>query len=557
MEEPQNKPVRKFRLPAKFAPMGLVWNELTRDPQAKRVLLACTLAMVTTGLEPAFLTLSTTQIQTRLRIPESNAPMFVAVGYLILAVLTLIAGTTGDLFGRKRVMVAGLVGLTLANIFGALTLNTPPFVVTDVVGSITALVVIPMCIAIITLVYSPPVRPLAYGLLFGALGTAIIVGASVGAICDSLGIPSISFIPVVIVGILALRQVIRYIPENRAPKTFRRTSAVVNLILLAIVFVLVYLVIVGRTLLSSWLPVLVVVGAMIVFVLGVVWIRRRVGFFSGVEMFTGRDIGFAILAGVILFIAQGAFFYQFIAFFQNVQNMSSVVAGLAFIPYLVGLLIGSFLVARLALRFGARRIIVVGFVVMGVSLVWLSFIQVDTSYWFLLVPFTLTGFGFGIAVPARTQVVLAAPPPELAGSAAAVNTASGQSGYALGVVLSSILVTQLADTAFLKPLVQAGIAETTLNQIKATLPGIFNRTASGVYPNVPQTVLDLASTKYDQAFATGMGQMFLVLAVLMFLAAGAIYLGMHRGLRAAAERPPIYPDQPLGIQPSAESNPLE
>ena len=557
MEQPQSKPARKFHLPAQIAPVGLVWNELIRDPQKRRILIACTLAMVTTGLEPAFLTLSTTAIQTRLRIPGSNAPMFVAVGYLILAVLTLVAGTTGDLFGRKRVMVVGLVGLTLANIFGALTLGTPPFVVTDIIGTITAIAVIPMCIAIITLAYPPPVRPLAYGILFGALGTAIIVGASVGALCDSLGIPSISFIPVVIVGILALRQVIRYVPESRASKTFRRTSAVVNLILLVIVFALVYLVIVGRSLLSSWLPALVAVGALIVFVLGVIWLRRRVGFFRGVEMFTGRDIGFAILAGVILFIAQGAFFYQFIAFFQNVQNMSSVVAGLAFIPYLIGLLFGSFLVARLALRFGARRIIAGGFVVMGVSLVWLSFVQVDTSYWFLLVPFTLIGFGFGLAVPARTQVVLAAPPPELAGSAAAVNTASGQSGYALGVILSSILVTQLADLAFLKPLTKMGISEKILSQNKEALSNLFTRTSTGVYPNVPQAVLELASAKYDLAFATGMGQMFLVLAALMFLAAAAIFLGMRRGLKAAAAPPLFNSEQPREPQSPLPSEPLE
>jgi MFS family permease len=224
--------------------------------------------------------------------------------------------------------------------------------------------------------------------------------------------------------------------------------------------------------------------------------------------------------------------------------MSVVVAGLAFIPFLIGLLLGSFLVARLALRFGARRIIAGGFVVMGISLVWMSFVQVETSYWFLLVPFTMIGFGFGLVAPARTQVVLAAPPPDLAGSAAAINTAAGQSGYALGVVLSSMLVTQLADFAFLQPLAQAGVSEETLMQIKAALPSIFARTASSVYPNVPQAVLDLASAKYDQAFATGMGQMFLVLAGLMFLTAGAIFLGMHRGLRAAARPPLIGMDQP-------------
>jgi MFS family permease len=348
--------------------------------------------------------------------------------------------------------------------------------------------------------------------------------------------------------VLALRNVVRYVPETRAPREFRHASAVVNLILLVGVFVLVYLVIVAPTLLNSWLPALLALGILLIIAACVRWLRQRVPFFSSVEMFTGRDVGFSILAGVVLFMGQGAFFYQFTTFFQDVQNMTVVQAGLAFIPFVVGLLVGSFLVARLALRIGARRIIAGGFVVMGISMVWMSFVQVETSYWFLLVPITLIGFGFGLATPARTQVVLSAPPPELAGSAAAINTAAGQSGYALGVVLSSILVTQLADFAFLKPLAQAGVPEEILVQIKTALPSIFSRTASSQYPNVPQAVLDMASARYDQAFATGMGQMFLACALLMFLAAGAIYLGMHRGLRAAARPPLIRSDQPNDVQ---------
>jgi hypothetical protein len=47
---------------------------------------------MTTGLEPAFLTLSTSEIQNELRTPESHAPMYVAVGFLFLVMLTLVAG---------------------------------------------------------------------------------------------------------------------------------------------------------------------------------------------------------------------------------------------------------------------------------------------------------------------------------------------------------------------------------------------------------------------------------------------------------------------------------
>ncbi len=273
------------------------------------------------------------------------------------------------------------------------------------------------------------------------------------------------------------------------------------------------------------------------FVESVRWLRRRVQFFKGVEMFTGRDIGFGIYAGVALFVAQGAFLYQFTAFFQDVQNMSVVMAGLAFIPFGIGILLGSFLLGRVAQSYDARRIIASGFLLMGASLVWLAFVQPETSYWFMIVPFTSFGIGFGLGIPTRTQVVLSAPPPELAGSAGAINTAAGQSGYALGVVISSLLVTQLADSAFLKPLAQAGVPEATIQKIEDALPDILSRASTGDIARLPQAVLDLVAVKYDQAFATGMGQMFLLLAGFMFISAAATYLGMHRGLQASSAPP--------------------
>ena len=557
MEKSQSKPAGKFHMPAKLAAFGLIWKELGRDPQAFRILMACTLAYVTTGLEPAFLTLSTSAIESQLRTPGSNAPMFVAVGFLIFAILTLIAGTTGDLFGRKMVLVAGLVGLTLANILGRLTLGTPQFAITDVLASITTLAVMPMCIAIITLTYPQNIRPMAYAMMFGSFFIAVILGASLGGIFDAMGIPNISFIPVVIVGIISIWKVVKDVPESRAPQNIRRTSAVANLILLAGVFWLVYLVITAQSLLNSWLPVLVAVFALMVFVESVRWLRRRVRFFKGVEVFTGRDIGFGIFAGVALFVAQGAFLYQFTAFFQDVQNMSVVMAGLAFAPFGIGILLGSFLLGRVALRYDARRIIASGFLIMGASLVWLAFVQAETSYWFMIVPFTLFGIGFGLGIPTRTQVVLSAPPPELAGSAGAINTAAGQSGYALGVVISSLLVTQLATSAFLKPLAQAGLPEATLQKIEEALPDILSQTSTGEYASLPQAVLELAAEKYDQALTTGMGQMFLLLAGFMLLSAAATYLGMHRGLKAASAPPlmQILPEQ--DEESPAEDEPVD
>jgi hypothetical protein len=65
MESTQNKP-KKVSLQELTGTFQFMWKELRRDPQAFRILIACTLGMVTAGLEPAFLTLSTPEIQTQL-----------------------------------------------------------------------------------------------------------------------------------------------------------------------------------------------------------------------------------------------------------------------------------------------------------------------------------------------------------------------------------------------------------------------------------------------------------------------------------------------------------
>jgi hypothetical protein len=171
-------------------------------------------------------------------------------------------------------------------------------------------------------------------------------------------------------------------------------------------------------------------------------------------------------------------------------------------------------------------------VLMSAGLVWTSFIQVTTPYWFFIAPMALVGGGFGIGNPARTQVVLSTPPVDLISSASAVNTAVAQSGYSLGVILSSVIIASNADAMFLAPLESAGISPARLSQVRASLPSLFNRTASGDYPNLPKAVLEMSTIRYDQAFTASMGQMFLVIALMVLIAAILIYLGMRRNLIA-------------------------
>jgi hypothetical protein len=170
------------------------------------------------------------------------------------------------------------------------------------------------------------------------------------------------------------------------------------------------------------------------------------------------------------------------------------------------------------------------------------FIKADTPYWQLIIPLIIMGFGFGIASPARTTVVLTTPPPGLTGMAAGVNTAAGQSGYAIGTVLSSILVTQFADRAFIQQLEQNDVPEQIIIAVNNAFQDVFSRAIAGNMTNLPKDLAAQIAVGFGDAFASGLATTFVIVAVVLALSAVAVYLGMHTGLKAS------FISQPLSAQ---------
>ncbi len=84
-------------------------REVLADRSASAALLALTIAMAAVALQPPYLTLGTTFVQNALRSGTNQLPTYLTAAFLVLAIVTLVAGTSGDLFGRKRILLIGLV----------------------------------------------------------------------------------------------------------------------------------------------------------------------------------------------------------------------------------------------------------------------------------------------------------------------------------------------------------------------------------------------------------------------------------------------------------------
>jgi hypothetical protein len=122
---------------------------------------------------------------------------------------------------------------------------------------------------------------------------------------------------------------------------------------------------------------------------------------------------------------------------------------------------------------------------------------------------------------------MSSPPQGLVNGAAAVNTAAGQAGYVLGVIISSVLVTQHADNLFIDELTAAGVPADTVTQASAALQNISARLIATIYPELPDEVMKLTGVSYANAFTSGMTQCFRG-GDLDVITALALYIGMRR-----------------------------
>jgi MFS family permease len=255
-------------------------------------------------------------------------------------------------------------------------------------------------------------------------------------------------------------------------------------------------------------------------------------------LYDARDLSLAIFAGIMLSMAQASFFYQIGTFFQKIQEVGPVEAGLRMAPFLIAMALATFVIVRLSMRFGARRLISGGILVLGIGMACLFILEPDTPYWQLILPFLVMGFGFGIATPARTTVVLTVSPPELTGMAAGVNSAAGQSGFALGAIISSLLVTVFAGQSFVQQLEQTNASPEVIQAASVIFQDAFARVISGNIEQLPESLAEQITLAFGPAFTAGLSAMYVVVAAMLGITAVIVYFGMNRGLKGTlVERP--------------------
>jgi EmrB/QacA subfamily drug resistance transporter len=386
-------------------------------------------------------------IKTDLRFSEASLQWVISAYAIIFGGFLLLGGRIADLFGRRRVFVAGIALFTLASALSGLAWSASSLVAFRGLQGLGGALFAPAGLSLLMTTFREGrERNLALGIWGAASGSGAAVGVLLGGVLTSyLDWPWVFYINVP-VGLALVALVPRQLAESRAEGTSRHFDVGGATTITASLMLLVYAL--TRATQSGWgsLSTIVLIGASAVLAAAFVAIERRAESpLLPFEVFRGTTLGVAnVITAIIASIAFSQFFLLTL-YLQQVLHYSAARSGLAFTAIAGTVAVTSNVAQRFVTRFGPRRVLAAGLLFAAASEAWLTRLPVHGHYVTDLLPsFLLIGVGLGVSFVAVTIAALAGVPARDAGIASGLVNTSRQIGGAIGLAAVTTIATTYA-----------------------------------------------------------------------------------------------------------------
>jgi len=362
-------------------------------------------------------------------------------GYLVtLSALLLLGGSLGDLYGRRRIFVIGLIGFSLASAGCGLAPDTGTLIAGRAVQGATAALLVPGSLAIISASFHPDDRGRAVGAWSGLGGIAGAVGPFLGGwLVDAVNWRFVFFINLPLAAI-AVAVTLRHVPESRDPDAVRHLDLPGALLASIGLASVAYALIEGVVDFGPAEAVAAVVGvaALVAFV---VTEARTPQPMLPLDIFRSRQFTGANLTTLAVYTALGGTTFLVVLQLQLGLGYSAVEAGASLLPITVLMLLLSARAGQLAQRTGPRLPMTVGPIVIAAGLLLLARVGPGSTYAASVLP-ALVVFGLGLActVAPLTSAVLASVEDRHLGVGSGVNNAVARVAGLLSVALLPALV---------------------------------------------------------------------------------------------------------------------
>jgi EmrB/QacA subfamily drug resistance transporter len=396
--------------------------------QGRWIIAATVLGSGVAFLDGTIVNVALPKIQSGLGASFTELQWVLDAYLLTLGSLILVGGALGDLFGRKRMFVAGLIAFGVASMGCGLAPNPTILIVARALQGVAGALLVPGSLAIITSSFDAAERGRAIGTWSGLAGVSTAIGPFAGGYLIDVASWRWAFLinaPLIAAAVLAT---IRHVPESRAPAPSGEsvlsrldlpgaTTAAVGLALV------VYALIEVPRLQAATVSVLIGGGAAFLVAFVIIERRRRMPMLP-LQLFRSREFVVANLVTLMVYGGLSGAMFLVSLELQDELGYSALQAGAAFLPLTLLLLVFSSRVGALLPKIGLRLPLTLGPLIAAGGLALLVRVDAGSSYWTDVLPcVVLFGLGMSLVVAPVTTAALGAVDPAWSGIASGVNNA--------------------------------------------------------------------------------------------------------------------------------------
>ncbi|GGL91038.1 MFS transporter [Nakamurella endophytica] len=533
-----SEPLQKTSPGAGPAPTGEPDGEFQHhlDPKRWWALAVIAVSQLMVVLDATIVNIALPHASAALHIAPNDRQWLITAYALPFGSLLLLGGRIADWVGRKRMLIVALCGFAIASAVGGAAQEPWMLFAARALQGVFGAIMAPAALALITVTFIEARERARAFAVFGAIAGG---GSAIGLLLGGILTSYVDWrwclfvnIPIAAVALLAALPILR---ESKAPTGDNYDVAGALLATAGLASVVWGF---TRAPLHTWGSVQTwgwLVGGVLLLALFVLVESRSSSPLMPLRIIRNRNRAGAYIVG--LFVGTGLFgMFLFLTYFvQGTLQFSPIKAGVAFLPFSLGVVIGAGVGSQLVLRVGARVMIPVGLVLGTLGLAWLGTIEAGSTYWGKVFPAELViSVGMGFIFMSTTNVALVGVSPADAGVASAMVNTTQQIGGSLGTALLSTVAAN-ATTSYFFGHLPTGV---TAAQAGAAVPQL-GALAEGVQPSDP-SVLQLLPTwgaanvhGYGMAFWWG-SALFVVAAVASLLLINAGRADLPQGEHSAA-----------------------
>jgi EmrB/QacA subfamily drug resistance transporter len=408
-----------------------------------------------------------------LGLDSTQAEWVNTVYALVFAALLITLGRLGDVYGRRRMYLTGLVVFLAASVMAGLAPTGNVLILARILQGVGGAMILPSTQAILNSNFQGRDRAIAFGVWGSVIGGVAAVGPLLGGFLTTYASWRWAFLINIPVGLLAIAGTLRYIGESRDEHAKPGFDLPGFLLITTGLGAFVFGLIEGRqygwwtpnprhpfTVLGwTWpfenisiIPVALGFGVVALLVFAVVEARRRSAgkfYLFDFTLWRYRGFRFGNLAGTIVALGEFGLLFALPLFLQGVLGYSAFETGLVFLSLAIGAFFAAPGAATLARRFGPRWVVTTGMLLEAIGIIMTTLLISPTVTGLALaVPLFIYGVGVGFATAQLTSIVLSDVPVSVSGIASGANSTLRQVGSALGIaILGTILFSTLVSAS--------------------------------------------------------------------------------------------------------------